>query len=542
MMFSAAATTVDTDRCTFERGAWAVRGAGVTVQSALTIETINAAPRGFDEFDVAPVVQMSPMKRHKPDTLTSFLQANAGSRIDPNDAVDQFDCVKVVKQAFATSLNSFMCALECSCESLAGEDDTFEDPDCDVLYVARNEVCHEMVTVLSSKTCNRAALVEACRKVYKKYAVSEVRKRKALVSAYVDGIEALTLIAASSNRVDDVSALMSKRFESVKRVCSCPPRSLLECMARYGISSTFLVVVFDHCGPTVGKKAAMLSQYLGPSAWKLHNACIEANAVLQEQLALSVDDPFWNQIVVDCRDIDHLYLTGDDVCAVFPPPHCASKRNVCIKRPPLRVGALRVLRFLKAVQLCVEVGFVSNIISADYLLATCGMVGEAASGHLSHKPEWVPPCISNVPDELKRDLNILIAIEKCLQRGAGDLEVGVMTDMLMQRGAFFHGSTRRSVEQAVHHVMRKCARQILKRLGYECGIVYVKSDKPHCTIGHLTMDAAGSARMRMRVREIVECICSPSKKVRSEWRASRSSRSAAAAARRDQCSAAVDVS
>tara|TARA_B100001057_G_scaffold485614_1_gene565557 strand:+ start:958 stop:2577 length:1620 start_codon:yes stop_codon:yes gene_type:complete len=539
-MFPAAA--VDTDRCTFDGSAGAFRGAGRTVHTALTIENSNATPRGINEMDVVPVAQMSPMKRQKPDTLKSFLQANAGCIIDPNDAVDQFGCLPVVKQAFAASLNSFMCALECSCESLAGEDDTFQDPECDVLYVARNEMCHEMETVLSYETCNRAALVEACRTVYKKYAVSEVRKRKTLVSAYVDGIEALTLIAASSNRVEAVSAVISKRFESVKRVCSCPPRALLECMAKYGISSAFLAVMFDHCGPSIGKKAAMLSQYLGPSAWKLHNACIEANAVLQEQLALSVDDPFWYQIVVDCRDPGQLCLTGDDVCTVFPPPHCAYKRNVCIKRRPCRVGAVRVLRFLKAVQLCVEVGFVSNMISTDYLLATCGMVGEPASGHSSHKPEWVPPCTSKVPDELKRDLNILIAIEKCLPRGAGDLEVGVMTDMLMQKGAFSHGSTRRSVEQAVHHVMRKSAHQILKRFGDECGIAYVKSDKPQCTIGHLVMDAAGSARMRMRVREIVECICSPSKKVRSEWRASRSSRSVAAAARRDQCIAGVDVS
>jgi hypothetical protein len=508
----------------------------------LTIQTGNATNCGVYELDVVPVVRMSPMKRHKPETLTSFLQANVGCVIDPKDAVGRFDCVSLLKQAFATSLDSFMCALECSCESLAGEDDTFEDAESDVLYVARNEMCHELASALSSQACNRAALVGVCREVYKKYATTEVKKRKALVSAYVDGIEALTLIAASSNRVDEVSVLITKRLESVRRVCSSPPRALLECMAKYGISSAFLSVVFDHCGPTVGKKAIMLSQYLGPSAGKLHNACIEANAVLREQLSLPADAPFWNQIDVDARELDQVYHGGDDACVIFPPPHNSHNRQICVKRPRCRIGALRVLRFLKAVQLCVEVGFVSNMISVDYLQTTCRSLNVSASGTSTHKPEWVPPCTSHVPEELKRDFNILVAIEKCIPRGAGELEVCAMTGMIMQKGGFFYGSTKRSVEQAVHHVMRKCAHQILKRLGDECGIAYVKSDKPQCTIGHLVMDAAGSARMRMRVREIAECICSSSRKVRSEWRASRSSRSVAAAARREQCSAAVDVS
>ena len=151
----------------------------------------------------------------------------------------------------------------------------------------------------------------------------------------------------------------------------------------------------------------------------------------------------------------------------------------------------------------------------------------------SHKGEWIVPSKESVPEELKRDFNILVAIERQLPMGAGVLDASDVTKLLMKPGAFFSdGSTQRSVEQAVHHVMRKSAYQVCKQNKDGCGIEYIKGEGLRCSIGHLRLDAAGSAMLRIRVREILTCMGSHNRKMRSEWRASRSSRSMAAAARR----------
>lgn len=520
--------------CGHTRGAWSplfygIRGAGNCLKTALAIDNFNTAIESIDPVERACG---SPMKRHKPDTLEAFIAENAGRFVDYSNLVAMFGPEPLLEDALASSLDAFASALESGCESLAGEDETFIGSEGDSFYVAKKEIRHELLRLLLSKSGDRAQMTGACQRVYDRYALDLIKKRKAALSEYVDGIETILLVAASSGRLEDAAALMARRFLSVKKVCSNPPRVLLEQLAKYGISSAFLTIMFNHCGPTVSNAAAIRLQHLGPSAWKLHAACVQAISVLREQLALATDSPFWHQLVLDRTPSESEYDTGDDACVLVAPPHCRFKSSIGVRRPPSGLGVVGVLRFLKAVQLCVENGLLSSMVTVDYLAERKSK--PTATGRCPKSGEWKPPCTSNVPDELKRDLHILLAMERCVSCGPGDLEVGTMTDVLMEKGAFFYGSKRRSVEQAVHHVMRKCAHQIGKQLGNECGITYVKACRPQCTIGHLHMDCAGSARMCLRVRDIVTCICSPSRKVRSEWRASRSSRSVAAAARREQ--------
>ena len=173
-------------------------------------------------------------------------------------------------------------------------------------------------------------------------------------------------------------------------------------------------------------------------------------------------------------------------------------------------------------------------VDADYA-ARCAKQHQAyeqKKGSAGASDGWCFPSDSLVPKELKRDFNIMAAMQQHIPAGAGVLDVADVTKLLMAPGAFFDGSTQRSVEQAVHHVMRKSAHQVCKQNKDGCGIQYIKNEGLKCSIGHLRLDAAGSAMLGIRVREILTCIASPNRKMRLEWRASRSSRSIAAAARR----------
>jgi DNA-binding protein Fis len=436
-----------------------------------------------------------------------------------------------VRETIKASLSEFLTNLAIACTSVPGEEDSIDSETDERMYVAREHIADEMATMIVSGRKSDSSFQKLCVYMYQQHALKAIKRYKAHVSACVDGIDMLAIVAASSNRVDDVTKLLTRYYATIKKVCADPPRVLLESMALHGIASTVLTVLFNHCGPSVAKAARILCQYLSTIAHRLHNACMDAVKLLRAQLELPSDSYAWSQIVLVCPDTDRVDLV--EACRVPPPPHLSCGSVATIARPTGASGALRIPRFVRALQLCVtQIGSAElwQHMDTDYACNTSN----------SHKGEWVVPSKESVPEELKRDFNILVAIERQLPMGAGVLDASDVTKLLMMPGAFFSdGSTQRSVEQAVHHVMRKSAYQVYKQNKDGCGIEYIKGEGLRCSIGHLRLDAAGSAMLRIRVREIVTCMGSHNRKMHPQpqnahrpWRASRSSRSMAAAARR----------
>ena len=500
------------------------RGAGQYCKSQMTIMPFPSSDQDlFANFrsSVGRLVDMKPVcvyedgpdaKRRRPtQVLVSEVLRTRG---DPNE----------VSEALKASISEFLTNLAIACTSVPGEEDSIDSETDERMYVSREHIADEMATMIVSGSKSDYNFQKLCVDMYQQHALKSIKRYKAHVSACVDGIDMLAIVAASSNRVDEVTKLLTQHYATIKQVCADPPRALLESMALHGIAGTVLTVLFNHCGPSVANAARILCQYLSTTAHRLHHACIDALKLLRAQLELPLDSYAWSQIVLVSPDTDRVDF--GEACRVPPPPHLSSGSIATIARPSGAIGALRIPRFIRALQLCLtQIGSVElwRHMDTDYVCSTSN----------GNKSEWVVPGEKSVPEELKRDFNILVAIQRQLPMGAGVLDASDVSKLLMTPGAFFSdGSTQRSVEQAVHHVMRKSAYQVCKQNKEGCGIEYVKGEGLKCSIGHLRLDAAGSAMLRIRVREILTCMGSHNRKMRSEWRASRSSRSMAAAARR----------
>lgn len=439
-------------------------------------------------------------------------------------------------QPLKESIVEYLTNLATACTSIPGEEDSIDSETDEQMYVAREHIADEMTNIIASEGADDSDLKKLCVDMYQQHALKAIKRHKDHLSACIDGIDMLAIVAASSNRVDDVTKLLVQHYAIVKRVCADPPRALLESMAAHGIGSSVLTVLFNHCGPSVAHAARILCQYLSTTAHRLHGACMDALKVLRARLELPSSSDSWSQIDLVCPGTKNLNF--DETCNVLPPPHMSSGRVTTIARSGKSSGALRIPRFVRALQLCVaQVGSAGlwQRIDADYI-ARCVSRHQAYKQHKGFEGGrygWCCPSESLVPEELKRDFHILVAMQQQIPTGAGVLDVADVTKLLMAPGAFFFdGSTQRSVEQAVHHVMRKSAHQVCKQNRDGCGIQYIKDEGFKCSIGYLRLDAAGSAMLRIRVREILTCMASSNRKMRAEWRASRSSRSVAAAARR----------
>ena len=441
-----------------------------------------------------------------------------------------------VLNVLKTSITVFLANLAIACTSIPGEQDSIESETDELMYVARQHLADGVATIIASGCESGASLKRLCVDVYKDYALKAIKLHRIHLGTCVDGIDMIAIMAASSHRVDDVTNLLIRHYATIKKVCSDPPRALLESMAAHGIASTVLAVLFNCCGPSIAHAARILCQYMATTAHRLHDACMDAVRVLRARLQLPLDSLEWSQIEL-CSDTN--LVDSNEVCGVPPPLHLSSSMGVTtLARVANSCGALRIPRFIRAFELCV-----SQVDSADLwgkIDVDCvsrelrkQRLGARRRRVDSGSIEWVCPDAKLVPEELKRDFNILVAMQTQIPMGAGMLDVAEVAKLMMTRGAFFaHDSTQRSVEQAVHHVMRKSVYQVCKRNKDGCGIEYVKGEGVGCSIGHLRMDAAGSAMLRTHVREILECMVSHSRKIRSEWKASRSSRSTAAVARR----------
>lgn len=463
------------------------------------------------------------MRRQTGDALESL----AGACVRIQDLKNIVRSDTVLRNAIQKSVRGFLSMLAISCTSISGETDSINGATDEHMYVAMNHISEELTNVIFSGHGHGVKLCRVCEFMYECHASKAVELHKSYLSKCMDGISVLATLAASSSRVDQVANALACRpndLSLIKSVLWDPPTAFLECMAAHGIANTPLNVLWDGATPCV------------VPADCLRRSCIDALVVLRKQLHEPVGSTAWSQIQLGKVPDD---TTSDDACFVVNPPHAAREQSVLIKRPPrpTGTGALRVVRFVKALQICaLQLGTSgeswSNI-DVDYVLSAQQSVGSKCVA--CEPSDWIAPKGMDVPRELKRDFNILLALQRCIPVGSGLVNVEcVACDLLRSDTCLLENSTQRSVEQAVHHVMRKCAYQASKQADGARGIEYVKSGLPGCTLGHLKLDAAGSARLRIRIREVITCMVSDSRKIRSEWKASRSSRMMASAARRTQ--------
>jgi hypothetical protein len=429
-------------------------------------------------------------------------------------------------------MNEFLCSLDDVCGCISSLTEVDQGADGNLFYIAKMHTTDELVEALTAGEPTRAKLLDACEHTIGKYARQEINAYKSMLSKSIDGIDMLAVMAASVGNQEVVMRVLGNKHSEIKHICTNPPRELLHCMGKRGLSPTVLTVLLQHCGPSIAKAAAIFSQYVNSSglAVRLHDACVEAVACIRNLLELEPRARSWDQVALTptVRALGNASESFD----IKAPQHLARSVHVAVCHMPHDAPSLRISRLSKALTLCIQGNmFESTQLSVPFLRKV--LRDMQSTSPRKRTSEWCPPATECIPVELRRDFHIMIAIEKHLPRGAGAVRVAMLTEAVMQPGGFFEeGTTRRSVDQAVHHVMRKCAHQVIKQIGDDAGVKYIKSETPACTIGHLELDACGSARLLLHVRELIACMAAKDKCSRSQWRASRSSRQVAAAARR----------
>jgi len=429
-------------------------------------------------------------------------------------------------------MNEFLCSLDDVCGCISSLVEVDYDANSNLFYIAKMHTTDELVEVLTSCAPTRERLLDACERTMGKYACQEVSAYKAMLGKSIDGIDMLAVMAASVGNQETVVRVLGNKHTEIKHVCVNPPRELLHCMGKRGLSPTVLTVLLQHCGPSIAKAAAIFSQYVNSSgiAIRLHDACVEAVSCIRILMQLEPRARSWDQVALT-PSVNALGNANESF-EIKGPQHLAQPASVSACHSPHNGPSLRISRLFKALTLCIQGNmFGSTTLCVPFLRKTLRDLQSMSPR--KRTSEWCPPAKDSVPTELRRDFHIMIAIEKHIPRGAGTMRVAALTDSVMQPGGFFEeGITRKSVDQAVHHVMRKCAHQVIKQMGDCAGLKYIKSETQACMIGHLEFDACGSARLLLHVRELITCMVAKDKRSRSQWRASRSSRQLAAAARR----------
>lgn len=460
--------------------------------------------------------------------MIDFLKSTHKGALSTSQMTETFDCKTLVNDALRQSLSIFLKNIDMACVSIRGMDVEQQSSSGEEMYITHSHVVDEIATVLTTVGATKEDVVDACVHIRAQHANVDISSQKRRLQTSIDGVDMLALVAASSVRVGDMIALLRTKLDVIKAVCLAPPDALIKSMKRHGLNYSVLNVVMQHSGADVEKTGSIIAQYLSTNsvASKLHNACIEALQNIHQDISCNILSTRWSNIHVEFAK--KRPSESDFECTIGSPPHLPQVPQVLLKSFESDTSCTRVSRFLDALEQCARLGiFIPDSIDTRYLLKM------AWDSNVPTASTWQAPPVWEIPDELKRDFCIMLAVERLLPCGKGTLYPLHVAEWAMNPGSFMQGEgcTRRSMEQAVNHVIRKCVVQIKYQTGFVSGIEYIKNPNPDYSIGHLKFDASGSARLRVHVRRLLTSMATNPTRLKTEWRASRSSRKMAARVR-----------
>lgn len=134
---------------------------------------------------------------------------------------------------------------------------------------------------------------------------------------------------------------------------------------------------------------------------------------------------------------------------------------------------------------------------------------------------------SGVHMSLKRDYHILVNLMGAVKSGINLIKVSEISNWMTLKGGYFHGHSRRSSEQAVAHVVKKCVAKALENRLDAPAIEYKKCAAGGCAV---YMEGAGGAVLLNYLREACGAMERGDSQFGKSWHASRSSRSKARSA------------
>jgi len=441
----------------------------------------------------------------------------SAAMLSSHQTVATFDYKPLIDDAFRQSLSEFAKNLDMACASLSGMN-AEEQSIGEEMYVIRSHVVDEIATVLATTGAMTEDVVNSCVRIREQHANLDILSQKRRTQASLDGVNMLALVAACYARVEEMTALLYKKLDVIKATCLTPPDALIKSMKNHGLNYSVLSVI-AHSGSDPDKTAFIVAQYFTTNsvAVKLHNACIEALRDMHNDLACDVRSTRWSNIHVDLTEKSSDGSRFE--CTIEAPPHLPQVPSVRLASSNSGTSCTRVARFLDALEQCARLGvFIPNALDFRY-------VTKLADNNNMTSSSWQSPREEDIPHELKRDFCILLAVERLLPRGKGTLHPVSVAECVMTPGSSMRSEcTTRSMEQAVNHVVRKCVLKIKNQVGLVCGIEYVKNPNHNYSIGHLELDASGSARLRVHVRRLLTSMATNPNCLKTEWRATRSSR------------------
>lgn len=420
--------------------------------------------------------------------------------------------------AVRASIADFLTSLDMAC-SMGGQHDSSS---IESAYIARSHAVSVVCNAVMKHGSTRGDVVQACTEIREKHSQLELEKYKSKLQSHIDGTDVLAICAACFHRIDTAEKhdILSKKCDAIRTVCADPMDALTASFKRYGLNMMVLNSILQHSGCSSTKVADLLTQYLDSNgiAHRLHDACVHAAANMREEFDSCFKSGKWSSVTVrvgtftdmnDCTLTYPTYMPGTLKVSIS----CTYKSGLCVSS------------FVDALEQCAKIGaFASSVFPVDILKLLC------TQKDTCENRKWTGPSETLIPGALKRDFHVLSVIHDSIPVDGGILRPVDIAEYAMYAKKFFEeqACSKRSLEQVSNHIIRKCAYELKANYGCLCGIQYVKSDDPNNIVGHVKLDAGGSARLLVHIRNLLTCMGSNNRYLNLQWRPSRSSRKMAA--------------
>ena len=419
-----------------------------------------------------------------------------------------------MQAALRASIVPFVARLERACGAIQGSRDID-----DSMHEAMHHAETMLVRVLSDPNATQGTLEEECAEFAAAHSARELAAHRAAAEESCEALSVLLQSAVAFRRPVDIAAFLEAGKGGLQAMLQSPPRAFEEQMCIMGLAQAVLRAVMVHCGRDVAHAAVILHQYLctGSNANRLATACTRAVAAIRSDLDAPDSSERWHRVRVS-----NSHTPQPDVeVEVQPPQHATRGSRLVLACTEGTAPALPVVRFAKALQLCARNGVVSVGSMRPHFFAK----------HRYSKAEdhWTAPCSARVPVDLQRDFHLLCALEAMLPRGCASLGAHEASQHASLANHFLASNFgSKSVAQSMNYVFRRCAAAI----GH--GVDYVHSEDAARRTGRLELTEEGCARLRVFIRSTACCVSQGGERARAAWRPSRSSKAAAAAAKRGE--------
>ena len=424
-------------------------------------------------------------------------------------------------EALRASVDEFLARLDMACSVGSTEGNVRSN---EKAYIARKHAVSVICNAVMKPAGTRTNVIEACAEIRAKHTPMEREDYQRKLERHLGGLDILAVCAACFHRIgdDEKHDILDKNRDLIMMIFSDPTDALEASFVVHGLNMMVFRSIMQHNGSSARKMVDMLTQYFttNRTASRLHDACVDAASIIREEMAIHDRTNKWSSVSVGLGSADN------DGFTLKYPSYASDTLELNISCNFSKRG-LRVSTFVDALEQCAELGVFPPHHSCE---GSCKLLKTTNIGHVGKRlekdKEWSGPSETLIPAVLKRDFHVLSAIEASVPTDGGVLRPTDISNVAMSSTDFFEleACGNRSLEQVSNYILRKCAFDINRNNGCQCGVEYVKSDNPAVTVGHVRLDAGGSARLLLHVRNLLSCIGSNDCDLSSQWRPSRSSR------------------